>query len=220
MPPPNPQQQFEVELPAGGRLQLQTQDEVDLWSELAEKYVKEYGLSKANDLALLGAILSQHLSLFRSQQRLTGMVAETDQAGVPTGRYIVDPKWKAADAANAQSAITKASEEIRKMEQALGIDKKTREAGGAFNIADYLANLKRAGHMFGIHIARRVKMYEAFNNDLAWRLRLLRNGDEEDRAYHNVNEKSIIEFCEQELGKIEDANKRFAKKQAVFAGKL
>src|SRR4051812_4316288 len=86
---------FEVDLPSGtGKLQLRTQDEVSHWEELADKYVKEYGLSKANDLALLGAILSQHLVMYRAQQRMNGMAPETDSSGVPTGRYTIDPNIK------------------------------------------------------------------------------------------------------------------------------
>lgn len=216
----NPQQQFEVELPAGGHLALRTQDEVDLWEELHEKYVKDYGLAKANDLALLGAVLSQHIAMFRAQQKLNGMIPETDNNGVPTGRYIVDPKHKAADSTAAQTQITKASTEIREMEKALGIDKKTREAGGQFNVADYIGTLKRVGHMMGIHITQRVRMSEAFMTNLSWRIRLLRNGDDEDKAYHGITEASIIEFCEAELAKMDSHNKKFARKQAVFAGKL
>lgn len=213
-------QQHEVDLPAGGKLALRTQDEVDLWEELADKYVKDYGLTKSNDLALLGAILSQHLSLFRAQQRSNAMIPETDTAGVPTGRYLIDPNSKPQDVASAQSAITKASAEIREMEKTLGIDKKTREAGGVFNIADYITTLKRAAHKMGVHIQKRLKLYEGFNNDLSWRIRLLRNGDEEDRAQHGITEKSIIEFCEQEIAKIEIEDKKYAKKHAIFVGKL
>ena len=93
-PPASP---FQVDLPAGGTLILRTQEEVDLWDDLHDKYVKEYGLSKANDLALLGAILAQHLTIFRAQQRMTGMIPETDGQGVPTGRYKLDPNTKQAD---------------------------------------------------------------------------------------------------------------------------
>lgn len=211
---------LEVDLPAGGSLALRTQDEVDLWDDLSEKYVKDYGLTKANDLALLGAILSQHLALFRAQQRANGMVPEVDQSNVPTGRYIIDPKLKPQDIASAQSQITKASTEIREMEKTLGIDKKTREAGGVFNVSDYIAQLKRAAHMMGIHIQKRLKMYEGFNQDLSWRIRLLRNGDDEDRAHHGVSKDSIIDFCEKELARIEAEDKKYAKKHMVFTGKL
>lgn len=216
------QQQFEVDLPAGGgKLALRSQDEADLWEELHDKYIKDYGLTKANDLALLGAILSQHLALFRSQQRLNGMTPETDQAGVPTGRYILDPKHTSKDSSMAQSAITKASEEIRALEKALGIDKKTREAGGQYNTADFIGNLKRAANRMGVHIAKRVKMYEEFNNDLRWRLRVLDNADDEDRAHHGISETSILDFCRIELGKIEAEDKKYAKQHSsLFIGKL
>lgn len=219
-PAQQPQLAFEVDLPAGGKIVLRTKEEVDVWEELSDKYQKEYGLSKANDLAILGAVLTQHLSIFRAQQKLSGMTPELDSANVPTGRYKIDPNVKDSDLAAATAAITKASTEIREMEKALGIDKKTREAGGAFNVQDYLQTLKRAAHRFGVHVQKRVFMYEEFGKELNWRLRLLDNGDDEDKQHHGVSEKAILDFCRTKLGEIEAAEKTFSNKQQIFIGKL
>jgi hypothetical protein len=68
---PPPAGRFEVDLPAGGRLKLNSADEVQLWEESAQRYVDDYGLSKANDLMLLGAILSQGVAMYRAQQDLS-----------------------------------------------------------------------------------------------------------------------------------------------------
>lgn len=211
---------YEVDLPAGGKLVLQSQDEVDMWDQSASKYVKDYHLNKANDLVLLGAILSQQLALFRAQQRLNGMVPEFDKAGVPTGRYITTtPSPK--DMSVAQGQILKAGGEIRELEKALGIDKKTREAGGQHTVGDYVKSLKRSAHQMGVHISQRTKAYEAFVMELRWKIRVLHNGDDEDRKHHNVTTDSILEWAEKELIKLEAVDKKFAKEKGkVYAGKL
>jgi hypothetical protein len=200
-PPAQPPRQakYEVDLPAGGRLELKSAEEVRMWEDSAKRYIQDYGLVKANDLMLLGAILSQGIAMFRAQQELS------------------DPK----SASKAVTLISKASEQIRELEKALGIDKKTREAGGQHNVADYVTNLKRAAHAKGIHIAERVKMIEAFAMGLRWRLRLLENGDDEDRAYHGLTHENVVKWAAVELAKIEEHDKKFAKeKGATFVGRL
>src|SRR5438067_2420074 len=130
--------QFEVDLPAGGRLELQNAEEVRYWEDSAKRYVQDYGLIKANDLVLLGAILAQGIAMRRAMDDLN------------------DPKR----ATSAVTTIGKASEQIRELEKALGIDKKTREAGGRHTVEDYVTTLKRAAHERGVHISKRVKAYE------------------------------------------------------------
>jgi hypothetical protein len=198
-PPPLPRGNLEVDLPAGGRLALKTPDEVNLWQESARKYIADYGISKTNDLVLLGAILSQNIAMYRAQLDLG------------------DPRKANA----AVTLIGKTSEQIRELEKALGIDKKTREAGGQHTVADYVTRLKRAAHAKGVRIADRVQAYEAFNMELRWKLRLLRNGDDEDRAYHNLSPESICAWAERELAKLEEADKNWAmQKGKVFVGRL
>lgn len=214
------QQHFEVDRPGGGKLTLIGPDEVEVWEQLREKYVRDYSLSKANDLALLGAILSQHLIIFRAEQRLNGMEPELDHGQVPTGRYKHKPP-SANDIAGAQKSITSASKEIRELESSLGIDKKTREAGGQHTVGDYVAKLKKAAHQMGVHISKRVLEYEAFCMELKWKLRLNKNGDAEDKAYHDISAEKILEWAEKELARLEEVDKEFAKEKGkVFVGQL
>jgi hypothetical protein len=211
---------YEVDRPGGGKLTLVAKDEVETWEELRDKYVKDYALVKANDLALLGAILSQHLIIFRAEKRMTGMKPQVDHAGIPTGQYEYDPP-DAADVTGAQKAITVAAKEIRELEQNLGIDKKTREAGGQHTVADYITNLKKAAHTMGVHITERTKEYEAFVMELRWKLRLNKNGDPEDKAYHDLSDEKILEWAEREVAKLENVDKQFAtQKGKLFVGSL
>ena len=211
---------FAVELPAGGRLYLQTAEEVDLWERTSERYIEDYHLTNTNDLLLLGAILQQQVLMFRAQFLTNGMTAEVDAAGVPTGRY-VQTKASADEMVAAQKLMNTARGEITSMEKVLGIDKQTRESGGQVSVTSYLRTLKKAAHERGIHISKRIVKYEQFVQDLSWRLRVLRNADAEDRAYHNITPESICEWADGQVKELEDADKKWAKEVgSLYVGKL
>jgi sulfur carrier protein ThiS len=215
-----PAQDFEVDLPAGGKLHLQSLEEVELWEESAKRYIDAYAFAEQNDLLTLGAILSQQLVIFRAQQQMNGMIAEVDDELVPTGR------WKrgdvdADDMRAAATQITKASGEVRELEKQLGIDKKTREAGGQHTVQDYVKTLKAATREFGLHISKRTKAYEKVVMEARWRLRLLENGDAEDQAYHDLSEEKFCAWLRGQLAELEEVDKEFAKaKHAVVVGRL
>jgi hypothetical protein len=212
--------QLAVELPAGGRLHLQTAEEVELFEESRDRYIHDYGLEAQNDLTLLGAVLTQQLVMFRAQQRMTGMEPEFDHNGLPTGVY-KQTTLKAADMSAAQNMIVKAAGEIRELEKALALDKKTRESGGQHTVASYVSTLKEAARKYGLHISKRVMAYEKFAMELRWRIRLLNNGDAEDRAYHNLSPSTVLEWCENELKALEEADQRYAKEiGAIYVGKV
>lgn len=214
------QQRYEVERPGGGKLILVTQDEVEVWDQLRDKYIRDYQLSKANDLALLGTILSQHLVIFRAEQKLNGMEPELDHGGVPTGRYTHNPP-KDAEIASAHKAINSASKEIRELESSLGVDKKTREAGGQHTVGDYVAKLKKAAHQMGVHISKRTLAYEAFCMEMRWKVRMLQNADQEDLRYENLSPEKVIDWARIELAKLEKIDQEFAKEKGkVFIGQL
>jgi hypothetical protein len=211
---------FDVEAPGGGKILLRSQEEVDLFNEMAKGYLEDYRLTRQSEKILLGALLSQAVSIFRSQAELSGLKMTRDNAGVPTGEY-EEVKLSPTDRQSLQKQISEATKEIREIEKQLGIDKKSRDAGGAETTANYLQTLKRAGHRMGVHIHKRVKLYEEFAMQMRWRLRLLRNGDPEDKRYHNISEENICRWAENVLKQIEDFDKKFAKDQAkIFGGKL
>jgi hypothetical protein len=211
-------QTFEVEMPGGGLARLKSPDEVKLFTESKEKYIEDYQLTKLNDLVLLGALLFQQVLMYRAQQMLSGMKEQRDASGVPTGTWIeADPEEITAAAAMMQ----KATDQIKGLEKALGIDKVTRESGGQYNLADYIRTLKKAAHERGIHISKRVLKIERFYNELAWRIRALNTWDQEDLAHHNLTPDTVIQWCDQEVGEIKEADKKFAKEVGkLFVGRL
>ena len=180
-------------------MELQSAEEVLFWESNAKRYIQDYGLSKASDLIHVGAILSQAVAMYRAQIAMA------------------DPK----KSVQAVGQISKSSEQIQQLEKSLGIDRKTREAGGKHETADYVTRLKRAAHEKGVRIAERTKAFEAFAMELTWKIRLLRNGDDEDKAYHNLSEASIIGWAENELAKLAEQEKKWAHEKAkVFTGRL
>jgi hypothetical protein len=211
---------FAVSLPGGGTLHLQTSDEVDMWEESAKRYIEDYSMEAQNDLMLLGAILTQQLALYRAQMKMTGTKAEIDDEGQPTGRY-VQTESSNAEMNAAQTTVIKAADQIRELEKALNVDRKSREAGGQHTIASYVETLKEAARKYGIHLSKRVQAYEAFTQALQWRLRLLRNGDAEDRAYHDLTPARICDWAEAELKKLEEVDRQYAREVgSLYVGRV
>lgn len=211
---------FIVHLPAGGELHLHSAEEVSMWEKAEENYRRDYALDKVNDLVMLGAILTQQLALFRAQQEINGMKPDFDAEGLPTGSY-KRVALKPSEAKAAQDVVMRASKEIRELEVTLGIDKKTRDAGGKQTTADYIMELKRAGGQFGIHISKRLIAYEAFCMALRTKLRILANADQEDKEYEGVSEEKVLEWARNELAGLEQIDKEFAEEKGkVFVGRL
>jgi hypothetical protein len=213
-------QTFKVDLPAGGPMYLQSAEEVELWQGSQKRYVEDYHLTKMNDLVLLGVLLQQQIIVFRSQRKLNGMEPELDANNVPTGRYIA-VTVEDDDYQSALNQLNKASAEIRNIEKSLGIDKVTREAGGAMSVSNYLRTLKSAVHDRGIHLSKRVIAFEAFAQELRTKLRMLANLDAEDRAYHNITPEALLQWSEEELKRLEQVDKDHAREWGkLYAGKL
>lgn len=211
---------YQVELPAGGVLHLQTPDEVQKWEDSLAKYREDYVLSKQNDLVALGQLLQQEVIIFRCQTAVNGMEPELDPGGVPTGSY-KRVELDGSDLAAYQKTLTAASVEMRAIEKALGIDKTKREAGGTHTVDSYIKTLKRAAHQRGVHIAQRTLEYEAVINELRVRLRLLYRNDAEDRKYHNITPKTILDWLKEECDRLTEVDKEFDKEKGkLFAGKL
>jgi len=212
--------EYIVEAPAGGAIHLRSQEEVDLYNEMAENYKRDYRLVRQSELVLLGAILTQALTLHRCQQDLSGVQERFDTNGIGTGEY-QRIEVKATDRQAIQKMMGEATKEIRANEIALGIDKKSRDAGSQESVANYISTLKRAGHRMGVHIHQRTLMYEKFVKELGWRVRLNKNGDAEDKKYHDISPEKICEWAETEIAAMEEIDKEFAKSQKkLFGGKL
>lgn len=210
---------YEVELPGTGqKARVKNAEEVKMFNESRDKYIEDYQLTKLNDLAILGALLFQQILMARAQTGLAGMKEEVDANGQPTGNWIESEPDEIAAAA---SLLQKATDQIRSLEKALGIDKVTRESGGAYNLADYLRTLKAAAHERGLHISQRVIRIERFYNELAWRIRALQTWDVEDLAQHDLTPEKVIAWAGHEIEEIVQADKTYGMEVGkLYVGKL
>lgn len=217
---PAPVVDFGVELPAGGTLHLQTADEVDLWETAHEKYRSDYHLVKHNDLVTLGILLQQQIVIFRAQTAINGMEPETDSNNVPTGSYR-RVELDGADLASYQKALTEASKELRALEKSLGIDKATREQGGAHTLDNYIRTLKKAAHDRGIHLTRMLKEHQRVRKEASWKLRMLFNADPQDRAYHNITPRTVLLWLREEYEALDQLDRDFARDTGkLYIGQL
>ena len=218
--PPSILQNFEVEMPAGGKMYLQAAEEVDLWMKTMERYMDDYHLTNINDLHLLGAILQQQVLLFRAQRLLNGMEPELDNNSVPTGRWI-QHKLNADETVAAQKLMNTATGQITSLEKTLGLTKEQRESGGQISVPNYVRTLKRAAHERGIHIVQRVLKYEKFVQEMSWRLRVLENADIEDRRYHDLTPEKVCAWAKTQIDELAEHDKKFAQERGkLYAGRL
>jgi hypothetical protein len=212
--------EFTVDLPSGGTLHLQTADEVDLWEKAKSRYEEDYVLQKHNDLVALGVLLQQQVLLFRCQTAINGMEPALDGNGVPTGSYR-RVELDGSDLAAYQKGLNEAAKEMSRIEKSLGIDKATREQGGAHTVDNYLKVLKRAANSRGIHITKQVVEYQRVMKELSWKLRMLYHADKQDRAYHNITPKTVLDWLNEEVQRLGEVDKEHAKEFGkLYAGQL
>lgn len=213
-----PPQNFEVELPGGGKLHLQTLDEVEAFEESRDRYLSDYKLTNQSDRLAVNTMLTLHMEAFRAAQRLNGMEAEVDANSVPTGRY-KKVEVKGQDRASALTVLIKARESVAETEKSLGIDKRTRDQGGQYDIATYIGGAKQAAREYGVHLSKRYMAYVTFVMALRTQHRMLRQLDSEDLAEMRLTPESLLDWIWNELVKLEEVDKKFAhEKGKLIAG--
>ena len=208
----------EAALPGGGSIALTNPREKVFFDEKRKMYSKEYPLTKPNDLSRLGQLLTLELVAHRMTQRMMGQVMLFDSAGAPTGRFEAVAE---EEITSITDRLPKIQKEIRDLEKALRTDKQAREGEGTHDIRSYFETLKRAAFDYEVHLSDRYKAYDEVVNELRWKIRILRNADQEDRDYHHISEESIIKYIEDELLRLELLDIEFAAdKQSLWVGKL
>ena len=207
---------YAVDLPGGGgQIHLQSLEEVDRWQTLAAAYQDQYKLVKINDLTNLGTLLVQHINLYRAQQALSGRLPEIDDDDLPTGRYVMRP-LKPTEVRAYQDQINTASKEVREIEKAMQIDKRSRDNAGDETLRGWLVTMKARAHRYGLHVSKRVTAYEEFVMELRWRVRLNETGDAEDKHYEDCDDAGIIRWARRQLAELEKTDQEFAKEEGAL----
>lgn len=208
--------EFTVQMPGGGGLMwLQSQEEVDRWQTLETQYREQYDLRKVNDLTNLGTLLVQQINLYRAQMAMSGRIPELDDDDLPTGR-MVSRVLKPAEMRQHQESVNTASKEIREIEKAMGIDKKSREQAGDESLRGWLVTMKERAHRYGLHVSGRVKAYEEFAMELRWRLRLNESDDTEDKVYEDCTDEGVLKWAREQLAELEQKDREFAEKESAL----
>lgn len=211
---------FHETLPNGGMITLQSPEEVVYFRELKNNYEKEYSslLSKPNDRNRLSQLISCELMAHRYTQRMLGAVNVYDDKGNISGIEKVDP----VEMASISQLLPKVQDEIRRLESALKIDKRTREGSAEGDIRDYMTNLKKAAVNYKVHLSERYIAFDEFVNELSWRIRVIENADDEDRRYHNLESlDKFYEWIKDQVEELSRLDKEFAKnKQSLWLGKI
>ena len=209
---------YHEKMPNGGTITMLNPEEVAYYREMRSKYEKEYAglLTKPNDINRLSQLLSFELTAHRYTQRMVGSVTQYNDAGEVVGIELVD----ALEMASISQTLPKVQEEIRKLEQALKIDKRTREGSSEGDIKNYMESLKRAAIQYKVHLSERYTAFDEFVNELKWRMRVLANPDEEDRKYHGVETaEKLCVWIEGQLNDLTEIDKKFANdKQSLWTG--
>lgn len=211
---------YEVELPAGGKLHLLTMDEVELFEKSRDRYLHDFKLTAQSDLLAVSNMLVLTVESFRAAQRVNGMEAELDASNVPTGRY-VSTKVSGQDRSSALSIMMKTRESIAETEKQLGIDKRTRDQGGQHDVDAYVQACKSAAREFVVHLSRRYKAYDEFVMTLRTQVRMLKTLDNEDLMLMGLSKDSLIDWIWNELSGLEAVDKKYAnEKHRLFIGKI
>lgn len=211
---------YHEKLPNGGTITLQSSEEVSYFRDLKKVYEEEYEslLVKPNDRNRLSQLIGFELIVQRYTQRMMGAVNVYDEDGNISGIERVDP----VEMSSISNSLPKLQEEIRKLEQALKIDKRTREGSGEGDIRNYMETLKKAAINYKVHLSKRFTLYDEFVNELRWRMRVYSSTDMEDRAYHSLDTpEKLHTWIDEQLSELEEVDKKFAvDKQALWTGRI
>jgi len=208
---------FFGDLPGGGQIALTSPGEIDFFNKMKDRYIDAYAFTQPNDLTRLAQLLVCELEANRMMQRLSGHIPTFDDNGDLIGLRTVSEEERST----ILDQLPKLQVEIRKIESALKLDKKTREGDGGGDIRAYMESLKKAAIQHGVHLSERYVAYDNFVNEVRWRMRVLRDADKEDRKYHDVeNPDALVKWMEAELEKLEEVDKEFANnKQSLWVAK-
>lgn len=191
---------FDVEVPGGGTIQVKDEAEVDFWNKTVNGYIRDYDIENQNDLAAIGSIATQSLFKYRAQREAA--------AGEGNARDV-------------QIRVEKSEEAIEKIEKRLGIDKRSRDKDAQNDTATHMSIVKQACLAKGIRISERTLEFERIMKEASWKLRILLHGDAEDRREMGLTERSFLEWLERELAEVDARDDEWDKEQgALVVGTL
>lgn len=198
-------QQVAVTTPAGASVTVMNQDEADYYNEVATRYQADNKFSNISDILELDRILTMELMCYRwSLWILTGHDY--------TGRRI--------NPTEVQKSIETYSKEIRGIKKDLGIDKSTRDKGGAESVGEYIENLRVRAREFGITRNKQAVRAITLLMQLRALITLYDNSTESERKEFNVTAEELFQWIREQFEEFEEIDKALRENQKYWIREL
>lgn len=194
------EQYVEVETPSGATIYLLNDHEARFYQKTAGKYEEDYKFKNISDLRDLDRLLELETMCHRLS--VWTLKNSTYDGGVIPG-YI-------------NKELRDFSKEVRELKSALGIDKRTREAGQGETIADKWAFVCEKAREFGYH--RNEQVIEAYNilNELRAKITLHDNSTDSERNKFDSNIEDILAWLREKFEEFDEIDEAFRKSQSIW----
>jgi hypothetical protein len=189
-----------VTCPAGAKLELMSQDEVNFYNEIAGRYQSDNKFTNISDLLELDRLLMLEVMTYRWSSWIT--------KGCSYDGSPINPSLS--------KDIQTYSKEIRDVKGAMGIDKKTRESMNASSAAEFIEDLKFRGKEFGIHRDNQIMAAYNLLKEAQGKVTLYRNSTPEERTIFQCHEGDIIDWLEEKFAEFDKIDEAFRKNQKLW----
>lgn len=198
-------QHVAVTTPAGASVTVMNQDEADYYNQVAARYQSDNKFSNISDILELDRILTMELMCYRwSLWILTGQ----------------DYTGRSVNPTEVQKSIETYSKEIRGIKKDLGIDKSTRDKGGAESVADYIENLRVRAREFGITRNKQAVRAITLLMQLRALITLYDNSTQSERKEFNVTAEELFDWIRQQFDEFEEIDKALRENQKYWVQEL
>lgn len=193
---------FPVEGAGGLSLKVLGEDEKEWFESNLRKYQTEYAFENVADLQDLDRLLGLELLSYR----WTGyLIQGVDRAG----KKVVEK--------DVRIGKEKIDGEIRLLKAAMGMDRKNRMTAEVESVPDYLKNLLRRAHEFGVHrdhqIAKAIDLLMELKKLVGLQLRV----DEEEALMLGVSDRAILQWIrEVAIPEFDLIDEQFRKNQRLW----
>jgi len=198
-------QHVAVTTPAGASVTVMNQDEADYYNQVAARYQSDNKFSNISDILELDRILTMELMCYRwSLWILTGQ----------------DYTGRSVNPTEVQKSIETYSKEIRGIKKDLGIDKSTRDKGGAESLADYIENLRVRAREFGITRNKQAVRAITLLMQIRALITLYDNSTQSERKEFNVTAEELFDWIKQQFDEFEEIDKALRENQKYWVQEL
>lgn len=196
---------IEIITPGGASFRVLNQEEADHYIATAQKYQDDNKFTNASDIAELDRILMMELMCYRWSQWL---LQEEDYYG------------KKVNPVELQKSVETYSKEIRGIKKDLGIDKSTRDRGGAESVADYIQKLQLRAKEFGYTRNKQAVKAITILMELRGLITLHKNSSDSERREFEARWPDIVAWFEEKCEEFDEIDAQLREKQTYWVREL